>query len=170
MKLRATVTLAMVSIILGALLVSAQQAGSPGLLTPDEVKKALPESVFFRGEKAPVQLRNAAGARFADGKLLLITLVDNSGYSTAIQEKYQGYLINEVKLTIGDRDLPPGAYGCGVVNGKFLVMDVAANEVFSVDAPPDAQLKRPRPLMLSADGDGYQLHLGRNMVRIAAAR
>src|SRR4051812_9454696 len=116
---------------------AAKPVGKPGLLTADEVKAALPESVFFRGEKAPIQLRNAGGARFAEGKLVLITLVDNSGYSSAIAEKYQAYFITEVKLKLGDRDLAPGAYGCGVVNGKFIVMDLAANELFSVAAPVD---------------------------------
>jgi len=142
----------------------------PGLLTAQEVKAALPEQVFFRGGKAPVQLRNAGGIRFAGGKLALITLVDNSGYSTAIQEKYQAYLITEVKLKISGHDLAPGAYGCGVVNGKFLVMDVAANELFSVDAPADAKLKRPRPFLLEKEASIYVVHFGKNKITLAEAK
>ena len=39
--------------------------------------------------------------QLADGKMVIAALVDASGYSTAIQQKYQGLLITETKLTIG---------------------------------------------------------------------
>ena len=42
--------------------VLAQQA-KPGILSPDELKKVTPKDFFFRGQSAPVQLRNAAGIR-----------------------------------------------------------------------------------------------------------
>ena len=78
----------------------AQQA-SKHVLSSDEVKKAVPTEYFFRGQKAPVQVRNAVGFQLADGKMMLAALVDASGYSTAIQQKYQGMLITETKLNIG---------------------------------------------------------------------
>ena len=172
MKIRVLAAVAL-SLIATASFALAQEKDAkptkPGLLTAEEVKAALPEQVFFRGEKAPVQLRNAGGIRFAGGRLALITLVETSGYSTAIQEKYQAYLITEVRLKIGAQVLAPGAYGCGIVNGRFTVMDLAANEVFSVDAPSDASMKRPRPFLLTAEGDGYVLHLGKNKVTLAEA-
>jgi len=51
------------------------------------------------------------GVHFADDLYVLAGMVDSSGYSTAIKEKYQAYLLNEV--TTGNRrpDLKPGAYG-----------------------------------------------------------
>jgi len=69
--------------------------------------------VFFRrlaGDAKPssVQLRNAVGFKGPEGKMVLAALVDASGYSTAIQQKYQGLLITEVKLNIGGSTLPPG--------------------------------------------------------------
>ena len=61
-----------------------------GLLTAADVgNKLLPEKVFFRGQIAPVQARNTGGLRYADGFLVFAGLVDSSGYSTAIREKYQ---------------------------------------------------------------------------------
>src|SRR5256885_11297832 len=98
------ITLAFITLALvGSAL--AQQA-SKHVLGSDELKKAVPAEYFFRGQKAPVQLRNAVGFQLADGKMMLAALVDASGYSTAIQQKYQGLLITETKLNIGGADLP----------------------------------------------------------------
>jgi hypothetical protein len=61
------------------------QQGSNHVLSSDELKKAVPSEYFFRGQKAPVQIRNAGGFQLADGKMMMAALVDASGYSTAIQ-------------------------------------------------------------------------------------
>jgi hypothetical protein len=146
---------------------SAAQQASKHVLSADELKKAVPEEYFFRGQKAPVQLRNAVGFQLADGKMMLAALVDASGYSTAIQQKYQGMLISEVKLNVGGSDLAPGQYGFGfAADGKFVVMDVANNDVLSAPWQNDPNLKRPVPLKLVEDGDGYKLYAGRKWVAI----
>jgi hypothetical protein len=145
---------------------SAQQA-SKHVLSSDEVKKAVPSEYFYRGQKAPVQIRNAAGFQLADGKMVLAALVDASGYSTSIQQKYQGLLITEVRLNIGGSELPPGQYGFGFgADGKFVVMDVANNDLFSVPFSADSELKRPVPLKVIEDGEGYKLYDGRKWVGI----
>ena len=142
----------------------AQQA-SKHVLSSDEVKKAVPTEYFFRGQKAPVQVRNAVGFQLADGKMMLAALVDASGYSTAIQQKYQGMLITETKLNIGGSELPPGQYGFGfTAENKFVVMDVGNNDVLSTSFQTDAELKRPAPLKLVEDGAGYKLYAGRKWV------
>src|SRR5258708_18155689 len=90
-----------------------------GLLTAADVgNKLLPEKVFFRGQIAPVQARNTGGVRYADGFLVFAGLVDSSGYSTSIREKYQAYLINEVPVEIGGRTLQPRTPGIGVLARK----------------------------------------------------
>ena len=109
------------------------------MLGSDELKKAVPSEYFFRGQKAPVQLRNAVGFKGPEGKMVLAALVDASGYSTAIQQKYQGLLITEVKLNIGGSTLPPGQYGFGFTSdGKFMVMDVGNDDVLSTSSQPDS--------------------------------
>jgi len=158
--------------ILGALalttLASAQQA-SKHILSSDEVKKATPAEYFFRGQKAPVQLRNAVGFQLADGKMMLAALVDASGYSTAIQQKYQGMLITETKLNIGGSDLAPGQYGFGfTADGKFVVMDVANNDALSAASQTDSTLQHAVPLKLVEDGAGYKLYAGKKWVGIKA--
>src|SRR5713226_4371340 len=63
------------------------------LKAADITPKIFPERVFFRGQSAPVQFRNSGGVHFADDFYVLAGLVDSSGYSTAIKEKYQAYLL-----------------------------------------------------------------------------
>src|SRR5207245_8664543 len=95
------------------------------LKAADITPKIFPERVFFRGQVAPAQLRNTGGVHFADDLYVLAGLVDSSGYSTGIREKYQGYLLNEVNLEMGGQNLKPGAYGFGfITGGKFVVIDL----------------------------------------------
>jgi hypothetical protein len=145
------------------------QQTSKHVLSSDEVKKAVPTEYFFRGQKAPVQVRNAVGFQLADSKMMLAALVDASGYSTAIQQKYQGLLITETKLNIGGSELSPGQYGFGFTSdGKFVVMDVANNDVLSTSSQTDSVLQRAVPLKLIEDGAGYKLYAGKKWVGIKA--
>ena len=146
----------------------AQQA-SKHILNSDEVKKAVPTEYFFRGQKAPVQVRNAVGFQLADGKMMLAALVDASGYSTAVQQKYQGMLITETKLNIGGSELAPGQYGFGfTADGKFVAMDVANDDVLSTASQTDSALQHAVPLKLVEDGTGYKLYAGKKWVGIKA--
>jgi hypothetical protein len=145
---------------------SAQQV-TKHVLTSDELKKAVPAEYFFRGQKAPVQLRNAVGFQLADGKMMLAALVDASGYSTAIQQKYQGMLITETKLNVGGSSLPPGQYGFGfTADNKFTVMDVANSDVLSAAYQTDQALQHAVPLKLMEDGTGYKLYAGKKWIAI----
>lgn len=151
--------------IFSCLILSAQT--KPGVLSPDEVRKVTPVTYFFRGQSATVQLRNSAGLSVAGGKLVLAGLVDTSGYASDVQAKYQGLLITEVKLNIEGTDLPPGQYGFGFAqDGKFLVMDVGANDVFSVTGKMDEKLAHPVPLKIVENEGSYRLYAGRRWVSV----
>ena len=153
-------------VIFCGLLLSAQQL-KPGLLSNDVLKKVVPGTYFFRGQSAPVQLRNSAGFSVPDGKLVLTALVDISGYAADVQAKYQGFLITEVKLNIEGSELAPGEYGFGFSKeGKFLVMDVGANDLFSVAGQIDDKLLHPVPLKFVEDGGAYRLYAGRKWVSV----
>jgi len=145
-----------------------------GLLTAADVgNKLLPEKVFFRGQIAPVQARNTGGLRYADGFLVFAGLVDSSGYSTAIREKYQAYLINEVPVEIGGQTLKPGTYGIGFLEGnKFVVMDIGANDVLQAASVKDSEMKRPVPLQFAAGSEAgnYRLYHGRDYVEFHRAK
>ena len=148
-------------------LVSLAQAGAQ-ILTSDQVKKVAPSAYFFAGQSAAVQVRNTGGLKNSAGKLVLAGLVDTSGYSTAIQEKYQGFLITETKLTFDGATLDAGEYGFGFKDGKFIVMNVAATDLFSIASQNDDQVKHPVPLKLEKDAAGYRLYAGRKYVVVKA--
>jgi hypothetical protein len=150
---------------------AATDNSSPGILKAPDLANLVPATVFFRGQVASVQARNAGGVKLADGMLVLCALVDTSGYSTAVQQKYQGYFITEVPLDINGQTLKPGAYGVGFVDGnKFLVMDLGAHDLFTVSGVRDTELKRPTPLQVLADTapNRYRLYINRNYVVFSA--
>ena len=139
----------------------------PGVLSAEEVRKVTPATYFFRGQSATVQMRNSAGLSVGSGKLVLAGLVDTSGYASDVQAKYQGLLITEVKLDIEGTNLTPGQYGFGFSqDGKFLVMDAGANELFSVASKADEKLAHPVPLKIVENGGAYRLYAGRKFVNL----
>jgi hypothetical protein len=143
------------------------------LKAADITLKLFPERVFFRGQNAPVQFRNSGGVRFADDFYVLAAIVDNSGYSTGLREKYQAYLLNEVTLQIAGQTLKPGAYGFGFQEGgKFLIMDIGANDLLNATSQRDAELKRPVPLQVvaSSTAGSYRLYAGRDYVELRRAQ
>ena len=137
----------------------------------------MPAQVFFRGQSATVQMRNSGGIRYAGGMFTLMALVDTSGYSSGIQQRYQAYLISEVPLQLGDgadaHTLAPGAYGVGFIqNDRFVVMDLGAHELLNVGSHHDAELRRPMPLqVLDTPAAGiYRFYEGRSFVTLRRAQ
>jgi len=139
------------------------------VLAPADTQTLLPATLWYKGQAAPAQKRNSGGVKFSDGSYVLATLVDTSGYSSDVQSKYQAYFITEVPLKIGGQDLPAGIYGVGFVAGnKFVVTDVGAHDVLTVDSSDDADMKRPRPLAVIADpSGGFRLYAGRRFVKFS---
>jgi hypothetical protein len=142
------------------------QKAAQHLLSNDELKNVVPAEFFFRGQKAPTQFRNSTGFQTAEGKITFGALVDVSGYSTAVQQKYQGMIVTESKLNVGGSELSPGEYGFGFAGDKFVVMNVASEDILSVPCQTDADLKRAMPLKMVEDGAGYKLYAGRNWVAL----
>lgn len=137
------------------------------ILMPEDLTRIMPETVFFRGQTATVQMRNAFGLRLPNDAMVLFGLVDSSGYSSGLRQKYQGYLLTEVPLQIAGKRLPTGAYGFGFIDGNiFVVMDLGGHDVLRVPWKQDETLRRPRPLLLVADGSAgdYRLYEGRRFV------
>jgi hypothetical protein len=147
---------------------SVAAAGSESALKASDItNKIFPDQVFFRGQVASVQMRNTGGVRYADGMFVLAGMIDSSGYSSDIREKYQAYLISEVTLVVGGKKLLPGAYGIGFVQGKFLVMDLGAHDVAQADASRGAEIKRPMPLQVLNTAGKYRLYAGRDYVEFS---
>ena len=149
------------------------EPAADGLLNREQAGSLLPATVFYHGQVAPVQARNSAGLRLPGGKLLLVTLVDTSGYASSVQQTYQGYLLTEIPLRLGDQTLPAGAYGFGFLAGdQMVVLDIGGTEQLRTATTRDAQLRRPTPLQLLTDpsaANRYRLYLGRSFVTLEAA-
>ena len=163
-KMGSATALAVVMLMAPASVVA--QPSSDTVLKAADVQKQIPATVFYDGQQANTQLRNAGGVKFADGHYVLAVLVDNGGYSTGVAAKYQAYFVAEDPIQIGGQSLPAGVYGVGFIAGnKFVVTDVGAHDVLSVSSSNDAEMKRPTPLRFEADpAGGYRLYCGRNYV------
>lgn len=174
-------------IMLSMLLLSSGQATSQGptlrandaprakitLLSREQSGKLMPATVFFRGQAAPIQTRNSAGIQLPDESLLLTAMVDTAGYSSALQQTYQAYLLVEFAVTIEGQRLAPGAYGIGFVEGDhFLVLDIGGHELMRVTSVHDTQLTRPNPLQILPEpgsSSKFRLYSGRNYIVLEPA-
>jgi len=139
------------------------------VLAGAQLTRVVPTGFYFQGLSAPTQMRNTAAARFGTTRFVIAGLVDTSGYSADVREKYVGFLITDSEITLNGESLPAGAYGFGfAAEGKLTVMDLAGKNLLSVPITNDKEMRRPRPLMMSADAGGVRLYNGRNYVVIAA--
>ena len=143
-----------------------------GVLNPTQLQAVFPATVYFSGQMTTTQLRNAGGVRWSEGKQTLFAMVDAGGYSTGMRERYQFYILSDVPVEINGKRLPAGAYGAGFLADKgFEVMDLGGTEIFHAAVQHDAAMQRPRPLQVTAAGNGrYRLCLGRDYVEFSMGR
>ena len=160
----------LMAILLGAsLAVAATAQQGITVLTGADLTRVTPTGFYFEGLSAPTQMRNAAAARFGEKRFVIAGLVDTSGYAADVRAKYEGFLITDSPIKINDSDLAVGAYGFGFSkDGKLQVLDLAGNPVVSISTAKDAELKRPRPLAMTAVAGGVRFYSGRDYVTITA--
>ena len=155
-------------IVAAAVAVPALGQDTGSILAGAELTRVVPTSFYYQGQSAPTQMRNSAAARFGTNRFVIAGMVDTSGYSAEIRARYQGFFVTDSAITVGGESLATGAYGFGFSNdGKFNVFDIGGNQVLSVSATTDKALKRPRPLMMTMDGNNVRLYAGRDYVVIA---
>ncbi|MET0624697.1 MAG: hypothetical protein ABW250_17095 [Pyrinomonadaceae bacterium] len=143
--------------------------GWPKILEGDDLTRVVPSSFYFEGQSAPTQMRNTAAAQFGANRFAMAGLVDTSGYSSEVQAKYVGFIITDSPIIVGGARLPTGAYGFGFGAGGWLnVMDVGGRRILSVRTRRDADLQRPRPLMMMNARNGVRLYAGREWVLLSA--
>jgi hypothetical protein len=139
------------------------------VLTGAELNRVVPPGFYFQGLNAPTQMRNAAAARFGDKRYVVAGLVDTTGYAADVRAKYEGFFITDSPIRINGNDLAVGAYGFGFSDdGKMQILDLAGNAVLSASTTKDAELKRPRPLMMIASGEGLRFYSGKDYVTVTA--
>ncbi len=82
-------------------------------VSEQRLKQLLPATVFIDGENVPTEERNAAMVALPNGKLILASLIDTAGYSSAYQDKYSGVLLSQTGFMLGSKSFEAGAYAFG---------------------------------------------------------
>jgi len=137
------------------------------VLSGAELTRVVPPGFYFQGLSAPTQMRNAAAARFGKDRYVVSGLVDTTGYAADVRAKYEGFFITDSPIKINGTDLALGAYGFGFSDdGKMQILDLAGNAVLSASTTKDNELKRPRPLMMTASAEGLRFYSGKDYVTI----
>jgi hypothetical protein len=128
---------------------------------------------YLEGNAIPTQKRNTVVLKGADGKRLVFSLLDTTGYSAEIQAKYVGMLIVERPVMLGTAKLAAGAYGFGLKKpqppegpGTLFVYDVGGTKVAETAAAYDTAIARPVPLQVVTEGGGSRLYAGRHWVEL----
>jgi len=139
------------------------------VLSGPELARVVPPGFYFDGLTAPTQMRNSAAAKFGSKRYVIAGMVDTAGYAADVRAKYEGFFITDSPVKINGSKLGIGAYGFGFSDdGKMQILDLAGNQILSVATTKDAELKRPRPLMMAKASDGLRFYNGKDYVTIIA--
>lgn len=144
--------------------------GSFEHVTGKAFDSALPNDFYLEGNRIPTVKRNAALLKTPAGARVLFALIDTTGYSSQIQQKYIGMLITEARISICGQTVSVGSYGFGLhkpaptsdEDAKFFLYNQAGEKVAECAVRKDAQIKPPKPLQAIVDqGASARLYLGR---------
>ena len=92
---------------------AARAQGAFELVSGQAFDSAVPKDFYLEGNAIPTQKRNAALLKTPAGARVLFALIDTTGYSSQIQQKYEGMIINEGKVTLCGHAIGVGSYGFG---------------------------------------------------------
>ncbi len=136
---------------------------------------AVPADFYLEGNHIPVQKRNADVLKNAKGARVVLALLDTSGYSSQIQQKYLGMLITETRISVCGNPLGVGSYGLGMerpaatsnANAPFKIYNQAGEKVGECAAKKDDSVKQPTPLAVTTAKDGpTKVYLGKYVLEI----
>lgn len=137
--------------------------------------KVIPRDFVLEENSIPTEKRNSALVLTPSGARVITGLLDTSGYSSQVQEKYLGMLIVEGRLNVCGNQVAIGSYGFGLAKpqggaegqgSKFMLYNQAGERVAECPARWDAKLNTARPLQVITSGGSARLYLGRNWVEL----
>jgi hypothetical protein len=139
------------------------------VVTGKEFDSAMVKDFYLEGNAIPTQKRNAALVKTPEGARVLFALIDTTGYSSHIQQKYEGMIISEGKLNLCGQTLGVGSFGFGHTKPMatsdddmtLSVYDQAGAKIAECSGKKDANLARPKPLHV-IKGEPTKLYLGRH--------
>ena len=129
---------------------------------------AFVKDFYLEGNSIPTEKRNAALIKTSSGARVEFALLDTSGYSSQVQEKYNGMIISEGPISVCAVKLGVGSYGFGTKlphpsgsgEAQVFFYDQAGSKLGECSAPKDTQLKTPKPLQVTVAGGKAKLYLG----------
>jgi hypothetical protein len=158
-----------------ALPVHLRAQGAFEVVTGKDFDAALPKDFYLEGNAIPTQKRNAALVKTPAGARVLFALIDTTGYSSQIQQKYEGMLITEGSLTLGGHQLGVGSYGFGYTkpaatsseDAKLFLYNQAGQKVGECTAKKDTKIAQPKPLqVVTPMGEPARFYFGRYWVEL----
>ncbi|MGD0220787.1 MAG: hypothetical protein ABSF71_00505 [Terriglobia bacterium] len=154
---------------------TARAQGGYEAVTGDAFTRAVPADFYLEGNRIPVEKRNAALLKNPAGARLVLGLIDTTGYSSQIKQKYTGMLITETKISVCGNAIGVGSYGFGLerpaatsnADAPFRLYNQAGEKVGECAAKKDDSVKEPKPLTVATPKGGpAKLYLGKYVIEI----
>jgi len=128
-------------------------------------KDAIPRDFYLEGNRIPTQDRNSVLVTTPAGARVVFGLLDTSGYSSHIQQKYTGMIISEGTFTVCGVKVGVGSFGFGntmpmgdsAEDMKLTIYDQAGTKLAECSGKKDSSLEKPSPLQVM----NGKLYLGR---------
>jgi len=157
----------LVLILTGAAGVLTAQAGFE-VIGGKAFDSAFVKDFYLEGNSIPTEKRNAALIKTPSAARVEFALLDTSGYSSQVQEKYTGMVISEGPVTVCGVKLGVGSYGFGTKlphppgggDAQVFFYDQAGAKLGECSASRDMALKTPKPLQVTVSGGKARLYLG----------
>jgi hypothetical protein len=138
------------------------------VVTGKPFDSAFVKDFYLEGNSIPTERRNAALVRTPTGARVEFALLDTSGYSSQIQQKYTGMVISEGGISLGGVKLGVGSFGFGTkmphppsdADAQVFFYDQAGRKIGDCTARKDLAAKTPRPLQVTVRGTSARLYLG----------
>ena len=133
-------------------------------------ESAIPNDFYLEGNRIPVEKRNAALLKTPAGARLVLALIDTTGYSSQVKQKYIGMVITEGQVSMCSVPLSVGSYGFGLEkpapigteDAKFFLYNQAGEKIGECAAKKDSAVKQPKPLNIVLNKQaGARLYLSR---------
>ena len=170
--MRKAFVVAMLSITLGllagTLVPASAQGGFEAVTQGKAFDDAVPKDFYLEGNAIPTQKRNAALLKTPGGKRVVVALIDTTGYSSRIQQKYIGMVIAEGTFSVCGQKVTVGSYGFGLdtpappsdADATFHLYNQAGRKLFDCAAKKDTAATQAQPLQVTTSG-GAKLMLGK---------
>lgn len=170
LRLKALTGLCVIASVVAAGSFGVGAQGLVHILAGAALTHVVPTGFYFEGQSAPTQMRNTAAVQWGDGKgarLVIVGMVDTSGYSSDVRAKYQGFFITDSPVTVGGKELATGAYGFGFTDdGHLNILDIGGRQILSAPATRDAKILRPRPILITDESSEVRFYSGRDYAAI----